>query len=95
MKIRPIYDKLLEGVAPLTGDQIHVITITDFRGKERYYYNTKLNKFVPSDLISNYDINDFDYTKANVTQAKESAMNQNLNTNVMDLGKLKTNVSHT
>lgn len=93
MKIFPVFKSLLEGRwvngIHLDDDQILAITTSDFRGWERYYYNYKINKFIPVIQMGSYDINDFDCKKSDMNLAKKKAIEQDLNSKIIELGKVR------
>jgi len=76
----------------LDDDQIDAITTSDHRGQERYYYNKVINKFIPVILMDEYNIDDFDCTYKDLDNAKACALKQDLNTKIVELGKVRAKV---
>lgn len=76
----------------LDDDQIDAITTSDLRGQERYYYNKVINKFIPVILMDEYNIDDFDCTYKDLDNAKACALKQDLNTKIVELGKVRAKV---
>tara|TARA_R110000772_G_scaffold17946_1_gene49782 strand:+ start:34628 stop:34924 length:297 start_codon:yes stop_codon:yes gene_type:complete len=73
----------------LDDDQILGLTTSDHQGQQRYYFNKYTNKFVPVILMDKYHIDDFDCDKTHLATAKDSAIKQDLRTDIIKLGQVR------
>jgi len=73
----------------LDDDQILGLTTSDHQNQQRYYFNKYTNKFVPVILMDKYHIDDFDCNKTHLATAKDSAIKQDLRTDIIKLGKVR------
>ena len=77
----------------LENDQILGITTSDFGGKQRYYFNHRVSKFIPVIQMSSYNIDDFDCTKQHLKLAKKVAFQQDLDSKNIDLLKVRAKIN--
>lgn len=98
MKLLPIYDKIFESRwvdgKYLEDDQILGITTSDYRGQQRYYFNRKINKFIPVIQMDSYNIDDFDCTRNELGVAKKIAFQQNLNYKIVEIIRVRAKIKN-